>query len=63
MSGGAARKTKICRERVKKAVPPDFIGSHLEWEFVRSAIESLACDGHPLRWPLSFLVLIILLVC
>jgi len=29
-------------------------GSHLEWEFARNAIESLACDGHPKRWPLSF---------
>jgi hypothetical protein len=22
-----------------------------------NAIESLACDGHPLRWPLSFMLL------
>ena len=59
MSGGAAGKTNICRERVKKAAPPGLTGSHLEWEFARSAIENLACDGRPLRWPLSFLVLII----
>ena len=25
------------------------------WQFAQNAIESLACDGHPLRWPLSFL--------
>jgi hypothetical protein len=24
-------------------------GFHLEWEFAQTAIENLACDGHPLR--------------
>lgn len=34
---------------------PRVAGSHLEWEFTQNVIESLAGDGHPLRWPLSFL--------
>jgi len=36
-----------------------FAGFHLEWEFAQNAIESLACDGHLLRWPLSFLASVI----
>ena len=43
---------KTCHERVQKAVPPGSPGPPGVGIRAR-AIESLTCDGHLLRWPLS----------